>query len=79
MRRPSVNSGFGGHLAALVIPIGGPDRGQCLAGRKLPHDLVVTEQVRVVRRLPLHLLGLLAAPDQVIEHAKERQPTRRTY
>jgi hypothetical protein len=48
--RPTGDSDFGGHLAALVIPVcGDMNEGSASHGGKLPNDLGVTEQVRAVR------------------------------
>jgi hypothetical protein len=52
---------FGGHLQALIIPIVGDIiEGSASQGGRLPNDLGVTEQVRVARRLIIHMLGRLA-------------------
>jgi hypothetical protein len=52
---------FGGRVSKLVVPlVGDLIEGITSQGGRLPNDLGITEQVRVVRRLLLHFFGRLA-------------------
>lgn len=62
-----ISGQFGGQLRALVIPIVGDlIEGSTSQNGRLPRDIPVSEQVRVVRRLLMHLATLAPMADRVL-------------